>query len=111
MSIKVTKTLQGDLVEIDDIDFKVLAIVNITNWFFKVKLLSADGLNYEFAKEEVLKRYNEFEYEKILLILKEVNLLSFSEYENIVDLNNNSYARYEALVDGEYIKALKEQDK
>tara|TARA_R110000787_G_scaffold151395_1_gene265241 strand:- start:162 stop:386 length:225 start_codon:yes stop_codon:yes gene_type:complete len=37
--------------------------------------------------------------------------LSFSEYETIVDINNHNYARYEALIEGGYIKALKEQGK
>ena len=47
--------------------------------------------------------------ERIAELEKELEPLSFSEYETIVDINNHNYARYEALIEGNYIKALKEQ--
>ena len=46
---------------------------------------------------------------RIAELEKGLKTLSFSEYENIVDINNHNYARYEALTEGNYIKALKEQ--
>ena len=54
---KITKILQGDLVEYHCEGLTVIAIINTSNWFFKVKLLSAEGLNYEWAQSAILAAY------------------------------------------------------
>tara|TARA_R110000851_G_C12691980_1_gene525059 strand:+ start:209 stop:439 length:231 start_codon:yes stop_codon:yes gene_type:complete len=54
---KITKILQGDLVEYYCEGLTVIAIINTSNWFFKVKLLSAEGLNYEWAQSAILAAY------------------------------------------------------
>lgn len=36
---------------------KIMALVDGSRWLFKVKLLQADCLNYEWAKEQAMKVY------------------------------------------------------
>ncbi len=59
IDVVITKILQGDLVSIEIDDNHILAIVNLDNWFSKVKLLSATGLNYDWAKEQAIKAIKE----------------------------------------------------
>jgi len=58
-TMTIEPTLQGDLVTISNKHNKIVALVNLNNWFTfrKIKLLHADGLNYEWAKEQVLIFY------------------------------------------------------
>ena len=51
-------TLKGELIIIQNEHNKIMALVDGSRWFFKVKLLQADCLNYEWAKEQALKVYN-----------------------------------------------------
>lgn len=51
-------TLRGELITIQNDRNKILALVDGSRWFFKVKLLQADCLNYEWAKEQALRVYN-----------------------------------------------------
>jgi len=58
MTIRKTKIIQGDLVHLYVEGNLIIAIVDLDNWFNKVKLLKASGLNYDWAKEQILKYYN-----------------------------------------------------
>ena len=64
---KITKILQGDLVEYYCEGLTIIAIINTSNWFFKVKLLSADGLNYEWAKSAILAAYTAKSFQEFLV--------------------------------------------
>ena len=57
MIMNITKILQGDLVEYFCEGLTIIAIINTDNWFFKVKLLRADGLQYEWAQSAILAAY------------------------------------------------------
>lgn len=50
-------TLKGELITIHNEFNKIMALVDDSRLFFKVKLLQADSLNYEWAKEQSLKVY------------------------------------------------------
>ena len=54
---QITKIFQGDLVEYYCEGLTIIAIINTSNWFFKVKILSADGLNYKWAQSAILAAY------------------------------------------------------
>ena len=67
-SIVVTEQPNGNLVELVlDGVIMISAIINLKKWFMfrKVRLVSARGMNYEWAKEEVLKHYKSYHLEHI----------------------------------------------
>lgn len=51
-------TLKGELIIIQNERNKIMALVDGSRWFSKVKLLQADCLNYEWAKGQALKVYS-----------------------------------------------------
>jgi hypothetical protein len=57
VSVKIDKTLIGDLVELNADGIHIRAIINLDNWFRKVTLLEAKCLNYDWAKAVILKHY------------------------------------------------------
>ena len=59
-------TLKGELITIQNEHNKILALVDGSRWFFKVKLLQADCLNYEWAKGQALKIYNVVTRQRII---------------------------------------------
>jgi len=47
-------TLKGDLITLENNYIRIFALVDTKKWFNKVTLLYAFGLNYEWAKQQIL---------------------------------------------------------
>ncbi|AFK66716.1 hypothetical protein COPG_00120 [Colwellia phage 9A] len=60
--ISVTHQPNGELVCITLGKHKISAIVNMKKWFMfrKINLVSALGLNYDYAREQILKHYKNY---------------------------------------------------
>lgn len=50
-------TLKGELITIENQYNKIMALVDDSKWFGKVRLLQADCLNYEWVKSQVMRVY------------------------------------------------------
>lgn len=86
--------------------------MNKTEITFKNHGVTFEGITLLDAEEvqvAIQTIHSNFEAE-IAALGEGLETLSFSEYETIVDINNHNYARYEALIEGNYIRAIKEKD-
>lgn len=50
-------TLKGDLITLENGHSRIVALVDVSKWFNKVTLLWAYGLNYEWAKQQILSEH------------------------------------------------------